>query len=51
MDKSVIKTFRRDGDGTLREYRGHISSIDWSRVDGNYVFHVVYDSDSDEEDS
>ena len=49
VDKPIVKNFE-DGDGTLREYRGHISSIDWSRIDGNYLFHVVYDSDSDEED-
>ena len=49
VDKPVVKKFENEN-GVLREYRGHISSLDWSRVDGEYLFHVVYDSDSDEED-
>ena len=28
----------------------HVTSLDWSREDGSYMFHVVYDSDTDEED-
>ena len=49
VDKRIVKNFD-EGDGTVRQYSGCISSVDWSRTDGTHLFHVVYDSDSDEED-
>ena len=49
MGINIIKEFE-DRNGNVRGFRGNINSVDWSRDDGCFLFHVVYDSDSDEED-
>ena len=49
VNKTIVKNFD-EGDGTVRQYRGYINTVDWSKTDGTHLFHVVYDSDSDEED-
>ena len=48
MDTRVVKNF--DDGGNVRAYAGTINGVNWSKGDGCYLFHVVYDSDSDEED-
>ena len=51
MNVRIIKNFFKDDNtGEVRGYSGRVTSSDWSREDGSYMFHVVYDSDSDEED-
>ena len=50
MNVRIIKNFKDDNTGEVRGYSGSVTSLDWSREDGSYMFHVVYDSDSDEED-
>ena len=49
LDARVLKDFD-DGTGRVRGYEGHVDCINWSRSEGSFLFHVVYDSDSDEED-
>ena len=49
IDKRICKLFT-DTDGNDRQYSGTIRSVGWSRAEGQYLFHVEYDSDSDEED-
>ena len=49
VNKTVVKDFE-DDTGTVRQFRGSINAVDWSKTDGAHLFHVVYDSDSDEED-
>ena len=39
-----------DENGHERVYAGTINDVNWSRDNGCYLFHVSYDSDSDEED-
>ena len=49
LGTDIVKQFE-DRDGQVRGFRGEVSAVDWSRDDGCFLFHVVYDSDSDEED-
>ena len=46
----VSKPFVDDNTGLVRPYGGNVDEISWSAQDGCYLFHVVYDSDSDDED-
>ena len=50
LDKRIVKIFTHETTGDERQYAGTINSIDWDRGEGCYLFHVGYDSDSDEED-
>ena len=50
VNTRVVKNFRDDTTGEVRGFAGCVTSLDWSRDDGCFLFHVVYDSDSDEED-
>ena len=50
LDTWIVKNFTDDTTGHERQYAGTISSINWDRGEGVYLFHVEYDSDSDEED-
>ena len=49
LGTAVVKNFRAEN-GDLRDFRGHINQVSWSKSDACFLFHVVYDSDSDEED-
>ena len=49
IDKRICKLFH-DVEGNNRQYSGVITSVSWNRGDGQYLFHVEYDSDSGEED-
>ena len=46
----VLKPFLDDNTGTVRPYGGTVSEIHWSTQEGCYLFHIEYDSDSDDED-
>ena len=48
IDTRVCRNF--NGDGHERAYAGTINDVNWCRESGCYLFHVSYDSDSDEED-
>ena len=50
LDTRIARNFTTDTVGEERVYAGTINHINWSRGDGCYLFHVSYDSDSDEED-
>ena len=50
LNTRVLKNFEDEDTGEVRGYSGTVTSLDWSRAEGSYMFHVVYDSDSDEED-
>ena len=50
LNTRVVKNFKDDNTGEVRGFSGSVTSLDWSRGHGCYMFHVVYDSDSDEED-
>ena len=50
MDTRIVKNFEDVDTKTVRAYTGTIDRVDWSKGDGCYLFHVVYDSDSDDED-
>ena len=34
----------------VRDFKGTVTSIEFSRAEGCHLFHVEYDSDSDDED-
>ena len=34
----------------MREYKGHVTSVEFVRDEGHHLFHVQYESDSDDED-
>ena len=46
----VLKPFLDDNTGTVRPYGGTVTEIHWSTQEGCYLFHIEYDSDSDDED-
>ena len=48
LDTRIVRNFNEDG--IERAYAGTINCVNWSRDEGCYLFHVSYDSDSDEED-
>jgi hypothetical protein len=48
LDTRIVRNF--DEDGIERAYSGTINCVNWSGDDDCYLFHVAYDSDSDEED-
>ena len=48
VDTRISRVF--DENGHERAYAGTINDVNWSRDNGCYLFHVSYDSDSDEED-
>ena len=48
LDTRIVRNFTQDG--VERAYAGTVNCVNWSRDDGCYLFHVTYDSDSDEED-
>ena len=48
VDTRICTNFSEDGHD--RMYAGTINNVNWSRDNGCYLFHVSYDSDSDEED-
>jgi len=50
IDCRIEKDFHDDNIDSVRGYKGTITSLQWSRDDGSYLFHVDYDSDSDTED-
>ena len=50
LNTPILKNFQDDSIDSVRGYKGSIVSLDWSREDGCYLFHVEYDSDSDTED-
>ena len=50
MDTRVVKNFEDAVTKTVRAYTGTVNGVNWSKGDGCYLFHVVYDSDSDDED-
>ena len=46
----VVKQFFDEDVGHDRDYAGHVQSVDFNVADGCFLFHVSYDSDSDDED-
>ena len=34
----------------VRNFKGTVTSVDYSRSEGCHLFHIEYDSDSDDED-
>ena len=46
----VTKPFVDEDTGEIRGYGGTVDDISWSATHGCYLFHVTYDSDSDDED-
>ena len=39
-----------DDQGKVRPYLGTVTDVSYSRDDGCYLYHIDYDSDSDDED-
>ena len=50
MDRRVRKPFHDVAIDRVRDYYGQVVSVDFSSTLGFYLFHVTYDSDSDDED-
>ena len=48
IDTRICRNFNENGHD--RAYAGTVNDVNWSRDSGCYLFHVSYDSDSDEED-
>jgi len=50
LDKRISKPFFDEQLERVRDYAGHVSSVDFSRDSGCVLFQIDYDSDSDAED-
>ena len=52
VNKRLSKRFRDDKhpQKIVRPYRGQVTDVWFSKTDGHYLFHVTYDSDSDDEE-
>ena len=50
LDAEVSKNFHDEVLRQVRPYKGRCTDVFYSRTEGQYLFHVVYDSDSDDED-
>ena len=51
VNKLLHKRFQDEANPNLvRPYKGEVIDVFYSRDDGHYLFHVTYDSDSDDED-
>ena len=51
VNKRLAKRFQDDNNnGIVRPYKGTVSDVFYSKPEGHYLFHVIYDSDSDDED-
>ena len=46
----IEKPFRDTNTGMVRPFKGTVSDVHFSRDDGCYLFHIDYDSDSDDEE-
>ena len=50
VDRRLKKPFHDEEQDRVRDYYGSVVSVDFVATEGCYVFHVQYDSDSDDED-
>ena len=50
VDRRVKKPFHDEDLDRVRDYHGSVVSVEFAATEGCYVFHVEYDSDSDDED-
>lgn len=50
VSAKIAKPFMDNVRGEVRPYKGTVTDVHYSNSDGCYLFHVNYDSDSDDED-
>ena len=50
IDVKIVKPFFDDSIQAVRDYEGHVTAVEFVRDEGHHLFHIEYDSDSDDED-
>ena len=50
VNQRLAKRFQDDDKDVVRPYKGTVTDVFYEKADAHYLFHVTYDSDSDDED-